>query len=89
MGSASRVPHTGHPPWVNWLARRLADPAMLTIVAAVFLISAAGQALAQAYLDDASVAVVAGFTIAGSLFLAAATVVAARRHDRTPRPPRT
>jgi hypothetical protein len=80
-------PRTGHRPWVTWvtwvtwLARRLADPAVLTIVATVFLVSAAGQGLAQAYLHDESVAVVAAFSIAGSLFLAAAIVVAARRHD--------
>lgn len=91
MGTASRVPHTGHRPWVTWLGRRLADPAVLTIIAAVFLVSAARRALAQAYLHDESVAVVAGFSIAGSLFLATAIVVAARRRDRanrTPRPPR-
>lgn len=38
MSSASRVSHAGGPRW----ARRLFDPAVLKIVAAVFLVSAAG-----------------------------------------------
>jgi hypothetical protein len=60
----------------------LSDPAVLAAVAAIFLVSAVGQALGQAYLHEESVAVVAGFSIAGSLFLTVAIVTSALRNAR-------
>lgn len=75
-------------PWVRRLGDRLRDPTVLTIIAVVFFVSAVGQALAQAYLHEDSVATVTVFTIAGSLFLAAAIIVAALRHERASRSPR-
>jgi hypothetical protein len=54
-------------------------------VAVVFFISAIGQALVQAYVHDDSIVTTAVLSALGSVFLAAAIVVAARRHDRRSR----
>lgn len=64
---------------------RLRDPALRTVVAVVFFISAIGQALVQAYVHDDSIVTTAVLSALGSVFLAAAIVVAARRHDRRSR----
>jgi hypothetical protein len=60
---------------------RLRDPAVLTIVAVVFLVSAVGQAVVQRLVDDRSIVVTAVLSVLGSFFLAAAIVVGARRRD--------
>ena len=61
------------------LRGRLQDPAVLVIIAAVFLISAVGQAILQALIGDNSVVVTAVLSVLGSVFLAAAIIVASRR----------
>ena len=61
------------------LRGRLQDPAVLVIIAAVFLISAVGQAILQALVGDNSVVVTAVLSVLGSVFLAAAIIVASRR----------
>ena len=58
---------------------RLQDPAVLVIIAVVFLISAVGQAILQALVGDNSVVVTAVLSVLGSVFLAAAIIVASRR----------
>ena len=58
---------------------RLQDPAVLAIIAVVFLISAVGQAILQAWVGDNSAVVTAVLSILGSAFLAAAIIVASRR----------
>lgn len=57
---------------------RLQDPAVLVIIAVVFLISAVGQAILQAWVGDNSAVVTAVLSILGSAFLAAAIIVASR-----------
>ena len=64
---------------VTTLRGRLQDPAVLVIIAAVFLISAVGQAILQALIGDNSVVVTAVLSVLGSVFLAAAIIVASRR----------
>lgn len=89
MQTPRRVP-TGAGPTrrgMRWVGGRLRDPAVLTVIAVVFFVSAVGQSLAQAYLHDDSVVAVTAFSVAGSLFLAAAVIVAARRHERASRTP--
>ena len=61
------------------LRSRLQDPAVLVIIAVVFLISAVGQAILQALVGDNSVVVTAVLSVLGSVFLAAAIIVASRR----------
>jgi hypothetical protein len=61
---------------------RLLDPAVLVIIAVVFLVSAVGQAILQAYVGDSSAVTTAVLSVIGSLFLAMAIIIAARRHDR-------
>ena len=61
------------------LRGRLQDPAVLVIIAVVFLISAVGQAILQAFVGDNSVVVTAVLSVLGSVFLAAAIIVASRR----------
>jgi lipopolysaccharide export LptBFGC system permease protein LptF len=61
------------------LRGRLQDPAVLVIIAVVFLISAVGQAILQALVGDNSVVVTAVLSVPGSVFLAAAIIVASRR----------
>jgi hypothetical protein len=51
----------------------------LVIIAVVFLISAVGQAILQALVGDNSVVVTAVLSVLGSVFLAAAIIVASRR----------
>ena len=60
---------------------RLLDPAVLVIISVVFLISAIGQAILQAYVGDNSAVTTTVLSIIGSLFLAMAIILAARRHD--------
>ena len=89
MQTPRRVP-TGTGPTrrgMRWVGGRLRDPAVLTVIAVVFFVSAVGQSLAQAYLHEDSVVAVTAFSVAGSLFLAAAVIVAARRHERASRTP--
>ena len=62
------------------LRGQLRDPAVLVIIAAVFLISAVGQAILQTWVGDNSVVITAVLSVLGSVFLAAAIVVASRRH---------
>jgi hypothetical protein len=59
------------------------DPAVLTGVVVVFLVSAVGQAVLQGYVHDDSVVTSTVLSVFGSMFLAAAIVAAARRHDQT------
>ncbi len=61
------------------LRRRLQDPAVLLVIAAVFLISAVGQAVLQTWVGDNSVVITAVLSVLGSILLAAAIVVASRR----------
>jgi uncharacterized membrane protein YhaH (DUF805 family) len=61
---------------------RLRDPAVLVIIAVVFLVSAVGQAILQAYVGDSSAVTTTVLSVIGSLFLAMAIIIAARRHDR-------
>jgi hypothetical protein len=61
------------------LRSRLQDPAVLVIIAVVFLISAVGQAILQALVGDHSVVITAVLSVLGSVFLAAAIIVASRR----------
>ncbi len=58
---------------------RLQDPAVLVLIAVVFLVSAAGQAILQAWVGDNSAVVTAVLSILGSISLAAAIIVASRR----------
>jgi len=62
------------------LRGRLQDPAVLVIIAVVFLISALGQAILQVWVGDNSVVITAVLSVLGSVFLAAAIIVASRRH---------
>ena len=57
------------------LRSRLQDPAVLVIIAVVFLISAVGQAILQALVGDNSVVITAVLSVLGSVFLAAAIIV--------------
>ena len=61
------------------LRARLQEPAVLVIIAVVFLISAVGQAILQALVGDNSVVITAVLSVVGSVFLAAAIIVASRR----------
>jgi hypothetical protein len=61
------------------LRGRLQDPAVLVIIAVVFLISAVGQAILQALVGDNSAVVTAVLSVLGSVFLAAAIIIASRR----------
>ena len=61
------------------LRDRLRDPAVLVIIAVVVLISAVGQAILQAWVGDNSVVITAVLSALGSVFLAAAIIVASRR----------
>jgi len=54
----------------------------LVIIAVVFLVSAVGQAIVQALVDDHSVVITAVLSVLGSVFLAAAITVASRRDRR-------
>lgn len=58
---------------------------MLVIIAVVSFISAVGQAILQAYVGDDSPVITTVLSVLGSLFLAIAIVIAARRHDRASR----
>jgi uncharacterized membrane protein YhaH (DUF805 family) len=64
---------------------RLVDPTVLVIIAVVSFISAVGQAILQAYVGDDSPVITTVLSVLGSLFLAVAIVIAARRHDRASR----
>ena len=64
---------------------RLVDPTVLVIIAVVSFISAVGQAILQAYVGDDSPVITTVLSVLGSLFLAIAIVIAARRHDRASR----
>jgi hypothetical protein len=70
------------PHWLGIVRARLRDPVVLTIVAVAFLVSAVGQRLLQAYVGDDSVIATAVLSVLGSAFVAAAIIVAARRHER-------
>jgi hypothetical protein len=61
------------------LRSRLQDPAVLIIIAVVFLVSAIGQAILQAWVGDNTVVITAVLSVLGSVFLAAAIIVASRR----------
>ena len=61
---------------------RLLDPPVLVIIAVVFLISALSQAILQAYVGDNSAVITTVLSVLGSLSLALAIIIAARRHDR-------
>ena len=58
---------------------RLLDPPVLVIIAVVFLISAVGQAMVQAYVGADSAVVTTVLSVLGSLSLALAIIIAARR----------
>lgn len=60
---------------------RLRDPAVLTIIAVVFIVSAVGQAVFQRLVHDGSIVMTAILSVLGSFFLAAAIVVGVRRRD--------
>ena len=68
--------------WVRTIKAYLREPAVLTIIAVAFFISAAGQAVVQVYVHDDSVVTAMVFSVFGSLFLALAVVIAARHHDQ-------
>lgn len=81
--SATGRPAAGAGPerrWIATLRTHLHDPTVLVIVAAAFFISAVGQAVVQAYVNDNSVVTTAVLSVLGSVFLATAIVIAARRH---------
>ena len=71
--------HSTRGPVLATLRDRLRDPAVLVIIAVVFLISAVGQAILQAWVGDNSVVITAVLSALGSVFLAAAIIVASRR----------
>lgn len=85
MTNPRPAPTEAHPraQWLGTIRARLRDPAVLTIIAVAFFISAVGQAVLQAYVHDDSVVTTAVLSVLGSVFLTAAIVVAARRHDQT------
>ncbi len=60
---------------------RLLDPPVLVIIAVVFLISALGQAILQAYFGDNSAVIMVVLSVLGSFVLAMAIIITARRHD--------
>ncbi len=64
---------------------RLLDPPVLVIIAVLFLISAVGQAILQAYVGADSAVVTTVLSVLGSLSLALAIIIAARGHDRASR----
>lgn len=84
MTHPGRAPSRAHrgPRWLGTARARLRDPAVLTIIAVTFLISAVGQGLLQAYAGDDSVITTTALSVLGSVFVAAAIIVAARRHER-------
>ncbi len=77
-----RVPPRRAAGWGDLVRERLRDPVTLAIIAATFFVSALGQTAALALLDEQSVLTVAALSVLGSIFLAAAIVVAAVRWDR-------
>jgi hypothetical protein len=83
MTNPGRAPSRAHrgPRWLETARARLRDPAVLTIIAVTFLISAVGQGLLQAYVGDHSVITTTVLSVLGSVFLAAAIIVAARQHE--------
>lgn len=87
MTGPGRGPRAGHAcaRWLGTMPARLRDPAVLIIIAVVFFVSALGQTVVQAYVHDGSVVTTAVLSVLGSMFVAAAILVAARRHDRTSR----
>lgn len=64
------------------LRRWLQNPTVLVVIAVVFLVSAVGQAILQAFVGDHSVVITAVLSVLGSVFLAAAITVASRRDRR-------
>jgi hypothetical protein len=75
------VNHSTRGPVLATLRDRLRDPAVLVIIAVVFLISAVGQAILQAWVGDNSVVITAVLSALGSVSLAAAIIVASRRRS--------
>jgi hypothetical protein len=71
--------------WLSAVRARLRDPAVLTIIAVAFFISAIGQAVLQAYVHDDSVIMTTVLSVVGSVFVAAAIIVAARREEQATR----
>jgi hypothetical protein len=90
QGEVTTMRDPGHAPiqagprrrWIRTVRAYLHEPAVLTIIAVAFFISAAGQAVVLAYLHDDSVVTTTVLSVFGSLFLAAAIIIAARRHDQ-------
>ena len=68
--------------WIRKVRTYLREPAVLVFIAAAFFISAAGQAVLQAYTHENSAVTTAMFSVLGSLFLAVAIIIAARRHGQ-------
>jgi hypothetical protein len=87
MTDPDRAPTGAHQRarWLGTIRARLRDPAVLTIIAVAFFISAVGQGLLQAYVHDDSAVTTAVLSVLGSVFVAAAIIVAARRHEQTTR----
>jgi len=83
MTNPRPAPTEAHPgaQWLGTIRARLRDPAVLTMIAVAFLVSAVGQAVLPAYVHDDSVVTTAVLSVLGSVFLTAA--IAARRHDQT------
>jgi hypothetical protein len=55
---------------------------VLIFIAVAFFISAVGQTVVSAYSHEDSVITTTVFSVLGSLFLAIAIIIAARRHDQ-------
>jgi hypothetical protein len=70
---------------ITTIRTRLLDPPVLVIIAVVFLISAVGQAILQAYVGADSAVITTVLSVLGSLSLALAIIIAARSHDRASR----
>lgn len=68
--------------WIRVVRAYLHEPAVLVFIAMTFFISAAGQAVVQAFIHESSAVTATIFSVLGSLFLAVAIVIAARRHDQ-------
>jgi hypothetical protein len=71
--------------WIRLAKARLREPSVLVIIAVAFLVSSVLQTVVEAFLDEVSVATTAVLSVLGSLFLAAAIITAARRHDKAAR----
>lgn len=68
--------------WIRAVRTYLREPAVLVFIAVTFFVSAAGQAVVQAFSHESSALTTTMFSVLGSLFLAVAIIIAARRHDR-------